>query len=115
MWVQSLGQEEPLEDSMATLSSIFAWRIPWTEEPGGLQSIVSQRVGDGGSDLTCTHARVMATTPLDSWGLRLLGEDPVPVCQQSLPKSQSVATLEVGPACLCARPVLSDSARPHRL
>ena len=39
MWVQSLGQEDPLEEGMATHSSILAWRIPWTEEPGGLQSI----------------------------------------------------------------------------
>ena len=41
-WVQSLGQEDPLEKSMAIHSSILAWRIPWTEEPGGLQSIGSQ-------------------------------------------------------------------------
>ena len=38
-WVQSLGQEDPLEKGMATLSSILAWEIPWTEEPGGLQSM----------------------------------------------------------------------------
>ena len=43
--VQSLGGEEPLEKGMATQSSILAWRIPWTEEPGGLQSMGSQRVG----------------------------------------------------------------------
>ena len=43
-WVQSLGQEDLLEKGMATHSSILAWRIPWTEEPGGLQSIESQRV-----------------------------------------------------------------------
>ena len=42
--VRSLGQEDPLEEGMATHSSILAWRIPWTEEPGGLQSIGSQRV-----------------------------------------------------------------------
>ena len=42
--VRSLGQEDPLEDGMATHSNILAWRIPWTEEPGGLQSIGSQRV-----------------------------------------------------------------------
>ena len=42
--VESLGQEEPLEKGMATHSSILAWRIPWTEEPGGLQSMESQRV-----------------------------------------------------------------------
>ena len=43
--VQSLGGEDPLEEEMATRSSILAWRIPWTEEPGGLQSMGSQRVG----------------------------------------------------------------------
>jgi len=43
--VQSLGQEDPLEEGMAIHSGILAWRIPWTEEPGGLQSIASQRVG----------------------------------------------------------------------
>ena len=43
-WVQSLGQEDSLEKEMATHSSILAWRIPWTEEPGGLQSMGSQRV-----------------------------------------------------------------------
>ena len=44
MWVQSLGREDPLEEEMAAHSSILAWRIPWTEEPGGLQSMESQRV-----------------------------------------------------------------------
>ena len=43
-WVQSLSQEDPLEKKMATHSSILAWRIPWTEKPGGLQSTGSQRV-----------------------------------------------------------------------
>jgi len=43
-WVGSLGWEDPLEEGMAIHSSILAWRIPWTEEPGGLQSVVSQRV-----------------------------------------------------------------------
>ena len=41
-WVQSLGQEDPLDKGMATHSSILAWRIPWTEEPAGLQSTGSQ-------------------------------------------------------------------------
>ena len=45
MWVRSLGWEDPLEKGMATHSSIPAWGIPWTEEPGGLQSMGSQRVG----------------------------------------------------------------------
>ena len=44
MWVQSLGWEDPLEKGMVTHSSILAWRIPWTEEPGGLQSKGSQSV-----------------------------------------------------------------------
>ena len=43
-WVRSLGQVDPLEKGMATHLCILAWRIPWTEEPGGLQSTVSQRV-----------------------------------------------------------------------
>ena len=44
-WVQSLGLEDPLEKEMATHSSTLAWKIPWLEEPGGLQSMGSQRVG----------------------------------------------------------------------
>ena len=44
MRIQFLGQEDHLEEGMATHSSILAWRIPWTEEPGGLQSMGSQRV-----------------------------------------------------------------------
>ena len=43
-WVRSLGQENPLEEEMATHSSTLAWKIPWTEEPGGLQPMGSQRV-----------------------------------------------------------------------
>ena len=43
-WVRSLGGEDPLEKEMATHSSILAWEIPWTEKPGGLQSMESQRV-----------------------------------------------------------------------
>ena len=43
--VQSLGQDDPLEKEMATHSSTLAWKIPWTEEPGGLQSMGSLRVG----------------------------------------------------------------------
>ena len=43
--VQSLGGEDPLEEGMVTHSRVLAWRIPWTEEPGGVQSMGSQRVG----------------------------------------------------------------------
>ena len=53
-WVRSLGWEDSLEKGMTTHSSILAWRIPWTEEPGGLQSMGSQRVG---------HNRAINTFP----------------------------------------------------
>ena len=58
-WVQSLGREDPLEEEMATHSSVLAWRIPWTEEPGRLQSMGSQQ-----SDTTerlSTHTHVFLT------------------------------------------------------
>ena len=45
MWVRSLGQEDPLEKEIAAHFNIFAWELPWTEEPGGLQSMALQRVG----------------------------------------------------------------------
>ena len=44
-WVRYLNQEDPLEKEMATHSSILAWEVPWIEEPGGIQSMASQRVG----------------------------------------------------------------------
>ena len=44
-WVSSLGQEDPVEEEMAAHSSTLVWRVPWTEEPGRLQSMGSQRVG----------------------------------------------------------------------
>ena len=44
-WVRSLGEEDPLEKGMAIRSSILVWRIPWTEEPGKLQSMGSQKAG----------------------------------------------------------------------
>ena len=61
MWetqVQSLGQEDPLEKEMVAHSSIIAWRILWTEEPGGLQSLVSPRV---------KHNWATNTVPLHKW------------------------------------------------
>ena len=57
MQVQSLGWEDPLEKGMATHSSILAWRLPWTEEPGRLQSTGSQTVRHDGSDLSHMHTR----------------------------------------------------------
>jgi len=47
IWVQSLGQEDPLEKVVATHSCTLAWKSPWTDEPGGLQSMGLQRVGHG--------------------------------------------------------------------
>ena len=64
MWVQSVGGEDPLEEGIATHSSIFAWRTPWTEEHGGLQSTESQRVGCDRSDLECTHHAFEGKTKL---------------------------------------------------
>ena len=59
-WVQSLGREDPLEKEMATHSSMLAWRIPWTEEPGGLQSM-----GHKESDTTEGNlALALAVTPM---------------------------------------------------
>ena len=54
-WVWSLGWEDPMNEGMATHSSILAWRIPWIEEPGGIRSIGSQRVG---YDWVTKHARI---------------------------------------------------------
>ena len=45
MWVRSLGRKDPLEEGMATHSSILAWRVSWAEEPGGLYAMESQRIG----------------------------------------------------------------------
>ena len=56
MWVWSLGWEDPLEEGMATHSNILAWEIPWTEKPGGLQSIKSYRVRYDWSDWARTHS-----------------------------------------------------------
>ena len=67
-WVQSLSQEDLLEKEMATHSSILAWKIPWTEEPGRLQSVGSQRVKTRLSDFTSLHFRLYAAclAPLSS-------------------------------------------------
>ena len=56
MWIPSVGWEDPLEKEMAIHSSILACKIPWTEEPGGLQSIGSQRVGHSRA---CAHTHVI--------------------------------------------------------
>ena len=58
-WFWSLGQEDPLEKGKATHSSILAWRIPWTEESGALQSMGSQRIRHSWSDRACTHTQFL--------------------------------------------------------
>ena len=57
IWVQSLGREDPLEEGMATRSSILNWRIPWTEEPGRVQSLRSQELN---TTEQLTHIHVIA-------------------------------------------------------
>ena len=79
--VLSLGQEDPLEEGMATPSSILAWRIPWTEEPGGLQFIRSQRVRHNQATFTyklplwLRQSRLPATQ--ETWVQSLGWEDPL--------------------------------------
>ena len=67
MQVRFLGQEDPLEEGMATHPNILAWRIPWTEEPGGLQSMGSQRVRPDSGDLACTHCWQCSTWLRKLW------------------------------------------------
>ena len=62
MQVQSLGHEDSLKEGMATHSSILAWGIPWTEEPGRLQSIGLQKVGNDRSNLAHMHACIVGST-----------------------------------------------------
>ena len=71
MGVRSLGQEDPLEEGMATHSSILAWRIPWTEEPDELQSMGSQRVRH---DWACSYTRKGERIDLRGSLCRILGK-----------------------------------------
>ena len=64
-WLLSPGLEDPLEKEMVTHSIILAWLIPWTEEPGGLQSIASHRVRLDWSNLACTHVCTRPITSVD--------------------------------------------------
>ena len=59
MWAGSLGQEDPLEEEMATHSSILAWKIPWTEQPGRLQSMVHKGLDTTECEHTHTHVNSM--------------------------------------------------------
>ena len=70
MQFRSLGWEDPLEGSLAAHSSTLAWRLPWTEEPGGLQFTGSQRIRHDRSNLVHTHARrqlLKSTAESVSW------------------------------------------------
>ena len=69
MQVQSLGGEDPLEEGMATHSSVFAWRIPWTEEPGGPQSMGSQRVRHDWSGLARAYMIMVKEHTYDTPGI----------------------------------------------
>ena len=72
--VQSLSQEDPLEEGTAPHSSILAWRIPWTEEPGGLQPIGSQRVRDDCTSLAHVHTEARSWWVfITSWSLGIRG------------------------------------------
>ena len=85
---RSLGREDPLEEATATHFSILAWRIPWIEEPGGLQSMGSQRVVAGPLRLTHTHThthviglcfrlpRMRNSHKSDTYGLEVKGGSP---------------------------------------
>ena len=66
-WVWFLGWEDPLEEGMETYSSSLAWRIPWTEEPGGLESMGSQRVRHNWSNLGRTHAQTIRVRNWPKW------------------------------------------------
>ena len=122
MQVGSLGQEEPLEEGMSTHSSVLAWRIPWTEEPGGQQSLGSHRVGcdlatehaQGDVD---THSRVRSTALVlrGGPGLQRLGSGPesclLPSRQPSLTFVVE-SSIEVVAPCIEAGGMLDEVPRP---
>ena len=82
-WVWSLGQEDPLEKEMATHSSVLAWRIPWMEEPGGLQSTGSQRVGhDWATSLHLIYGTRILNS-LDPWQW-VQGNTHIPLISRSI-------------------------------
>ena len=89
MWVRSLGQEDALEEEMATHSSILAWKIPWTEDPGGLPSMGSQRVGrDVVTKQQHTTLPPTATSPA-AMEVTVLGKNPLPD-QHTVPQCRRV-------------------------
>ena len=96
MWVWSLGQEDPLEEGMATHSRILAWRIPWTEEPGGLPSTGSQRVV--GHDLVTKQQERLQLESLsyrELWGVKDGDACQDPVKHPAAPHSREGSRLGV--------------------
>ena len=93
--VRFLGWEDSLEKEMATHSNILAWKIPWTEEPGGLQSMGSQRVGH---DLA---TKLPLLLPIS------VAHDPVPLSPRSFPLCGSALPLSVSPQFHCKSPPTS--------
>ena len=98
MWVPSLGGEDPLEKEMGAHPSTLAWKIPWTEEPGRLQSLGSQRESDM-TELTCTAKRSLLGCPLRLHFQRLLFQtkphypSPAPPRKQQLNKQVSLSVV----------------------
>ena len=98
-WVLSLGWEDPLEKGKATYSSILAWRIPWTEEPGGLQSRELHRVRHDGSDSTRPSTRLRRRS-FDLWARK------IPLEEEMAPHSSMLAGESHG-----QRSLVGDSPR----
>ena len=95
-WLPSLGQEDPLEEGMATHSSILAWRIPWTEEPGGLQSMGSHRVGHDWMTFTSLHLIALVSSSVQSLShVWLFGTPWMAACQASLSITNSGSSLKL--------------------
>ena len=115
MQVWSLGWEDPLGEGMATHSSILAWRILRTEEPGGLQSIGSQRVGHDWSDLAHMHTWPVNNVVIISGGQQ--GDSAIHICVFILPQtpllSRLAGNIEQRP--LCAHCLLFVSSYIDRL
>ena len=82
-WVRSLGWEDPLEKEIANHFSTLAWRIPWTEEPGRLQSMRLQRVGHHWATNTCTSFFFMAesNSTVDSWTQKHVFVNPTSIAE----------------------------------
>ena len=107
-WVWSVGQEDPLEKGMATHSSILEWRIPWTEEPGGLQSKGLQRVGHKWATNPFTVSRC-CLYERRSWGMGLRQESSTAETESPLQEGrgcrekgyENTLPLMVGLPCVC--------------